>query len=163
MFQKSLPAIGAALMLAGCCSAHCEPAPAECRQYRTDIQAVLPEFADFGTMTGRRVQLLAKDGKPVGALLLAPSGKRRRLEGYNDVINTAVVVNAENRIAGVVLGDNAETPRFLQRLRKAGYLTRWNGRTPAEAAKQKVDAVTRCTYSSKAIKSEVDAILDAHK
>ena len=163
MISKTLLAASAALAFAGCCTARCEPAPEECRQYRADIRSALPGFTEFGTMTGRRVQLLGKDGKAIGSLLLAPAGKRRRQEGYNDVINTAVVVDPENRIAGVVLGENKETPRFLARLRKSGYLARWNGLTPAEAAKRKVDAVTRCTYSSKAIGSEVETILDAHK
>lgn len=163
MHHNFLIAAVVALALSGCCTARCEPAPEECRQYRRDIQSVLPGFADFGTMSNRRVQLLDKNGKTAGFLLLPPAGERKRQEGFNGFINTAIVVNHENRIAGVVLGENSETPRFLARLRNAGYLARWNGLTAAEAKKQKIDAVTRCTYSSNAIRSEVDVILDMHK
>ena len=140
-----------------------EPAPAECQQYTDDIQAILPDAAAYGAMTARKVQLLDAQNQVIGYLLLPPAGKRQRVEGYNGVVNAAVVVSPENKIMGVVLGENGETPRFLERLRNAGFLKRWNGKTPAEAAKLKVDAVTRATYSSDAVKSEVGTILKMQK
>ena len=96
-------------------------------------------------------------------MVLPPAGKRERVEGYNGVVNAAVVVSPDNKILGVVIGENNETPRFLDRLRNAGFLKRWNGKKPSEAAKLKVDAVTRATYSSNAVRSEVDAILKMQK
>ena len=140
-----------------------EAAPAECQQYTDDIQAILPNAAAYGSMAARKVQLLDARNQVIGYLLLPPAGKRRRVEGYNGVINTAVVVSPENKILGVVLGENEETPGFLKRLRNAGFLKRWNGKKPSEAAKLKVDAVTRCTFSSNAVKSEVDAILSSQE
>ena len=140
-----------------------EPAPAECQQYTEDIQAILPDAAAYGAMTARKVRLLDARNQVIGYLLLPPAGKRKRVEGYNGVVNAAVVVSPENKILGVVLGENGETPRFLERLRNAGFLTRWNGKTPAEASKLKVDAVTRATYSSNAVKSEVGTILKMQK
>ena len=140
-----------------------ETAPAECRQYTKDIRAILPNTATFGTMTDRKVQLLDGKKQVIGYLLLPPAGERKRTEGYKDVVNAAVVVSTENKILGVVLGKNRETPGFLNRLRNAGFLKRWNGKKPSEAAKLKVDAVTRATYSSNAVKSEVDAILQMQK
>ena len=140
-----------------------EAAPAECQQYTDDIQAILPNAAAYGSMTARKVQLLDAKNQVIGYLLLPPAGKRKRVEGYNDVVNVAVVVSSENKILGVVLGENEETPGFLNRLRNAGFLKRWNGKKPFEAAKLKVDAVTRATYSSNAIKSEVDTILRMQK
>lgn len=140
-----------------------EAAPAECRQYTDDIQAILPNAAAYGSMTARKVQLLDAKNQVIGYLLLPPAGKRERVEGYNGVVNAAVVVSPDNKILGVVIGENNETPRFLDRLRNAGFLKRWNGKKPSEAAKLKVDAVTRATYSSNAVKSEVDTILKIQK
>ena len=136
---------------------------AECRQYTDDIQAILPNAAAYGAMTARKVQLLDAKNQVIGYLLLPPAGKRERVEGYNGVVNAAVVVSPDNKILGVVIGENNETPRFLDRLRNAGFLKRWNGKKPSEAAKLKVDAVTRATYSSNAVRSEVDAILKMQK
>ena len=150
--------------LALCVSAvGAEPAPAECQQYADDIQEILPKAAAFGAMTARKVQLLDDKNQVIGYLLLAPAVKRKRVEGYNGVINVAVVVSTDNKILGVVIGDNSETASFLKRLRTGGLLKRWNGKTPAEGAKLKVDAVTRATYSSNAVKAEVEAVLDAQK
>ena len=61
------------------------------------------------------------------------------------------------------LGLDAGEGTMLKRLRTGGLLKRWNGKTPAEGAKLKVDAVTRATYSSNAVKAEVEAVLDAQK
>ena len=151
------------IVLGSSCAAVQPQASAECAQYSEDIKTILPAFSGFGSMNGRCVQLLNSEKAVIGSLLLAPAGKRERVEGYNDVINTAVVVTPDNKIIGVVLGENSETPRFLQRLKKAGFLYKWNNRTPAEAADLKVDAVTRCTYSSNAVKAEVSEILRSHK
>ena len=163
--MKKLLTIG--LAAAGICFLEslkaAEAAPAECQQYTDDIQAILPNAAAYGSMTARKVQLLDARNQVIGYLLLPPAGKRKRVEGYNGTVNTAVVVSPDNRVLGVVLGENEETPSFLTRLRNAGFLKRWNGKKPSEAAKLKVDAVTRATYSSNAIKSEVDAILRMQK
>ena len=140
-----------------------EAAPAECQQYTGDIQSILPDAVAYGSMTARKIQLLDARNQVIGYLLLPAAGKRQRVEGYNGVVNAAVVVSPENKILGVVLGENGETPRFLERLRNAGFLKRWNGKTPAEASKLKVDAVTRATYSSNAIRSEVGTILKMQK
>ena len=160
LFSFSLAVIG--LLFGGPLSA-AEPAPAECQQYTDDIQAILSNAAAYGSMTARKVQLLDANNKVIGYLLLPPAGKRQRTEGYNGVVNAAVVVAPDNRILGVVLGENSETPDFLKRLREGGLLKRWNGKTPAEAAKLKVDAVTRATYSSNAVKAEVGAVLNAQQ
>ena len=58
-----------------------EAAPAECRQYTDDIQAILPNAAAYGSMTARKVQLLDAKNQVIGYLLLPPAGKREREEG----------------------------------------------------------------------------------
>ncbi len=126
--------------------------------YCGDIKTALPSFARFGKTADRKVELLDADGQRIGSLWLAPAGKYKRVEGYNGYIDAALVVDLSGRIAGVALGKNSETPRWITRIRKGGMLTRWNGKTPAEAAVMEVDAVTRATYSSNAIKGEVKAI-----
>ena len=125
-----------------------------------DIKTALPRFASFGKKTGRNVDLLDDRGAKIGGLYLAPAGKYPRTEGFNGYIDVAVILTPDGKVAGVAVGRNGETPRWLERVRKAGFLTRWNGYTVSEAAKLEVDAVTRATYSSTAIRDEVRAILD---
>ena len=125
-----------------------------------DIKTALPRFASFGEKTGRKVELLSSDGDRIGLLYLAPAGKYARTEGFNGYVDVAVILSPDGKVAGVAVGKNGETPRWLERVRKAGFLTRWNGHTVGEAAKLQVDAVTRATYSSTAIRDEVKAILN---
>ena len=46
---------------------------------------------------------------------------------------------------------NTETPRFFDRVLESGLLNAVVGKTPAEAAEMKLDAVTGATYSSQAV------------
>lgn len=132
------------------------PAAEKYREYISDIRSALPEFSSFGKERGREVELLDKNGKEIAQLKLAPE-KRERKEGFNGVIDTAVILK-NGKICGVAVGKNSETPRWMSRVRKAGFLTRWNGKSLPEAAALEVDAVTRATYSCEAIKSEVRSI-----
>lgn len=125
-----------------------------------DIRAALPGFAAFGRRFARRVELLDGGGVLIGRLYLAPAGKYARTEGFNGYVDTAVVLTPDDRVAGVAVGKNEETPRWMERVRKAGFLSRWNGRSVGEAARLEVDAVTSATYSSTAVKDEVRTILN---
>ena len=121
--------------------------------FAADIKKILPDFANFGRRNGREVMLLDAAGSQL-ALLRLPPDNYERTKGHKDFVDTAVVMQ-NDRIIGVVLGKNRETPRYLDRVRNAGFLTRWNGKSLSEAAELQVDAVTGATRSSKAISSEV--------
>ena len=151
--------ISALLLLAGCVWAG-SVAAGEYEAFIPDIKTALPQFASFGKKTGRNVDLLDDSGTKIGGLYLAPAGKYPRTEGFNGYVDVAVILSPDGKVAGVAVGKNGETPRWLERVRKAGFLTRWNGHTVSEAAKLEVDAVTRATYSSTAILDEVKAILN---
>ncbi len=129
-----------------------------CEQFRAELLLRLPDFTKFGKCQKNKVELFDKNNKSIGILLLAPAGKYQRKEGFNGYINTAVLLDKNNKVTGVILGKNSETPRWIQRLHKAGFLDKWNGKTVKEASQLEVDAVTRATYSSEAIKQEVKAI-----
>ncbi len=126
-------------------------------QYQTGVTEKLTGFDRWGKQHGNQVELLNAQGKVIGYLLLAPE-KYERIEGYNNYINAAVVISTDKRIQGVAIGQHEETPRFMEQIRKAGFMDRWNDLPPAEAANHKVDAVTRATYSYNAISGEVKAI-----
>ena len=163
--KKYLPAIftTAVFMIAGCrdktpvptsALSAVKPDAAVCRQYQNDVLAAVKEFANWGMQYGNSVELLDKQGNICGYMLLA-TGKHKRIEGYNGYVNTAVLLSPGKKIVAVALGDHEETPSFINRMRKAGFMSKWNHLTPQEATIHKVDAVTRATYSSNAIAGEV--------
>ena len=133
-----------------------------CEQYRSDISRTLTTFAQWGMQYNNSVELLDAQNSVVGYLLLPPE-KYERVAGYNDYINTAVLLSPEKRIISAVLGKHSETPRFIKRVQDNGFMNKWNGMTPAEAAELKVDAITRATYSCNAISSEVKAVCLKYK
>lgn len=126
-------------------------------QYEKDIRRLVPEFAGFGERSGRDINLLDKERKTVAVLRVAPE-KYERIEGFDGVVNVAVVLK-NDRIIGIAIGKNSETPRWIQKVRASGFMEKWNGKTLAEAEKLKVDAVTGATYTSEAVKSEVKAVV----
>lgn len=64
----------------------------------------------------------------------------------------------DGRILKIAAQQNAETPSFLKRAE--ALFTNWEGKTVAEAAAMKPDAVTGATYSSTAIIDNVNAGLE---
>ena len=54
-------------------------------------------------------------------------------------------------VAGVLIGKNAETRRYLNRIRRAKFLERWNGLSMEELPGKEIDAVTGATLSCDAI------------
>ena len=63
-------------------------------------------------------------------------------------------------VAKVEALPNDETPRFFEQVLKSGLLKAVVGKTPAEAAKMPLDAVTGATYSSEALIANLRAGLE---
>lgn len=82
----------------------------DCEQFRAELLLRIPDFAKFGKCRKNRVELLNKNSEFIGVLLLAPAGKYQRKEGFDGFINTAVLLDKNNKVAGVILGKNSETP-----------------------------------------------------
>lgn len=70
------------------------------------------------------------------------------IDGYAGPVPLDIKI-VDGRIAGVTTLPNSETPGFLKRASKV--LDSWIGKTPEEAMKMKVDAVSGATYSSNAL------------
>lgn len=90
-------------------------------------------------------------GKPLGTLYVETVKDDRRKMGYAGTIEVAIFADNDNNVAGVLLGRNQETPSYLNRVRKAGFLQSWNKLKLEEVPGKEVDTVTRATYSSDAI------------
>ena len=96
-------------------------------------------------------EILDKNGAKAGTLYLETVDDSRRKMGFGGTIEIAIVVNGKDEICGILIGRNQETPRFLKRVKAAGFLEKWNGMTLKKAAETDMDTVTRATYSSSAI------------
>ena len=77
-------------------------------------------------------------------------------------MEVAVLMDTENKVSGVLIGKNNETPRFLDRVRRAGFLKQWNKLRMQEIPDRKIEAVTRATLSSRAIEHGVRQIAESN-
>jgi len=68
----------------------------------------------------------------------------------------------DGKIASIVILDNEETPRFLQRVIDANLVEKFYGLTPKEAVSLDIDAVSGATYSSTAIIKSVKTRMEIY-
>lgn len=132
------------------------PEPGEVWQQET--RKVMPAAARFEKVSDTVWTVRDAEGGAIGKLMLegdVPGGRKFGFAGFIDV---ALLLDARDRVAGVLLGGNHETPRFLDRVVEAGFLRRWNALPLAAVPEQEVDVVTSATYSSGAIRYGVRQI-----
>lgn len=84
------------------------------------------------------------------------------VKGYNGPTPLLITVK-DNKIVKVEALENSETPKFFERMCKAGMLDRWNGMTVEEALNSNVDVVAGATYSSNAVVENVRIGLEYYK
>lgn len=155
MFTKSVIVPAIAVLIFSTAGSAPESVPQEADSYRASLGKLLPGYEKAEKSAPFTYRLLDASGKELGKLHLEDAEKHPRKQGYADTIEIGVVTSPDEKIAGVVVGKNKETPSYLSRLERQRFFQRWNGLKLSEAAKQQVDTVTRATYSSEAIISGV--------
>lgn len=83
------------------------------------------------------------------------------VEGYNGPVPLKIYIK-KNKIEKIELLKNQETPKYLVKVKNA-LLNAWDGLTVKEAMSKKVDGVTGATFTSEAIKENVQKGLDYYQ
>ena len=89
-------------------------------------------------------------GRRLGAVA-STSPEMDGVVGYAGPVPTLIGVDAAGQMVEPVLLENRETPGFVRRVERAGFLGNWTGIEPAQAADREVDAVSMATMTSSAI------------
>lgn len=71
--------------------------------------------------------------------------------GHSGPVPLLIGADTEGRIQKIVLLENHETPSFVRRIERAGFLESWTGLAIPQAAELQVDAVSMATLTSSAI------------
>ena len=129
--------------------------PSEVKAFVKDAGPLLAKAEKFVPEKPGVYRVKDAAGKPLGTLYVETVKDDRRQMGYAGTIEVAIFADNDNKVAGVLLGRNQETPAYLNRVRKAGFLQSWNKLKLEEVPGKEVDTVTRATYSSGAILSGV--------
>lgn len=83
-----------------------------------------------------------------GTQVINTTDLAKDISGYGGRVPLDIYIK-NGKITKVKALKNSETPEFFQHASK--LLTQWNGNTPEEALKKKVDGVTGATFSSRGI------------
>lgn len=127
-----------------------------------EVQPYFSEAAEVQTVDTSYYQVKDADGNVIGAVLhSAPYSAS--VHGYNGPTPLLIALDAENRITGVALLANQETPRFAQRVADGGLYDAWNGLTVEEALAKDVDAISGATYTSNGVKQSLALRLEAYQ
>ena len=129
------------------------------------IEDIRPYFADAAktkAIDTAFYQVKDAKGNLIGTVLFS-SPYSDEVEGFNGPTPLLIIIDAEGRIKEVVLLENQETPRFVQRVVDGGLFESWNGLTPEKAINKEVDAVSGATYTSNGVKNSLIARLKAYQ
>lgn len=135
--------------------------PNEVKPFVKDAGPLLGKAEEFVLQKPGVYAVRDRNGKPLGTLYVETITDKERQKGYAGPIEVAILADNNNKVAGVLIGRNQETPAYLNRVRKAGFLKSWNKLKLEEVPDKKVDTVTRATYSSSAILSGVRKLAEA--
>jgi len=93
-------------------------------------------------------------GKNIGSFLFT-SPYAGDIKGYAGPIPMVIGFDTENRITGLHLLPNNESKNFQAYLQSLEFFEKWNGLTPGEALGEPVDAVSRATMTSTAVRDSI--------
>jgi hypothetical protein len=122
----------------------------------------MPEAAKFEQTAPGVFAVLNEKGIVLGKLCCERIADDERQMGYAGTIEIAVLFAPDDQVAGVMIGKNQETRSFLNRVRAARFLERWNKLKMREIPDKEVDAVTGATYSSAAIRAGVRKLAESY-
>ena len=125
-----------------------------------DVKAVFPEAANARCIDTSYFEVIDAGDQVLGTVMLS-SPYSDKVRGYAGKTPLQIAFDNDDKILDVRLLRNNETPRFIDRVEKAGLLETWNGLSVEEALDADVDAVSGATYSSEGIINSMKARLSA--
>ena len=99
--------------------------------------------------------------KENGSTIVNTTTIAQDVEGYNGPVPLKIYIK-KNKIEKVELLKNQETPKYLVKV-KNSLLNAWDGLTIKEPKAKKVDGVTGATFTSDAIKENIQKGLDYYQ
>lgn len=106
--------------------------------------------------------VLDQDGAQLCRIYLERITDEQRKIGYAGTIEVALITDREGKTAGVLLGDHQETSSFIERIRRDGFMDRWNGLPLLDIPDHAVECVSGATLSCDAIRYGVRRLAEDH-
>lgn len=125
------------------------------------LQDFFPEAFSLKMRDSLNGTVLDREGRPIGKALYS-GNLPARAYGYGGPVPLFVLLDNQDRIEGIYVGENHETPSYMRRVERSGLLEAWNGMPVGEAAGLQPDAVSGASYTSRAISANVRQVLHAY-
>lgn len=126
-----------------------------------DVQKVYPSAISVKNLDSLQHQVFDVQDKQIGTILHSEC-TAPKVVGFGGATPLCVFLDSVQRILKVELLANAETPSYLDYLKKNKYLEQWNGKSVEEALRMQTDALSGCTYTSTAVKENMHLCLEAY-
>lgn len=122
----------------------------------TQVQNLFPDAASVKWETDPALFSAVYDsgGTRIGSFLFT-SPFAGDIKGYSGPVPMVIGFDTENRITGLFLLPNSESRNFTAYIESMDFFETWNGLTPGEALAEPVDAVSRATMTSTAVRDSV--------
>ncbi|TCN64755.1 4Fe-4S binding protein [Acetobacteroides hydrogenigenes] len=116
----------------------------------SSLKGIIPEAAAIEHDGVEQWIIKNKNEEAIGKAIIAQQ-TTRKIIGYSGPIPMVIVLDKNDKVRGIELLENDETPEFLETVENEGFLEGWNGLVVAQAVGKNMDAVSGATYSSTAI------------
>lgn len=124
------------------------------------VEKYFPAYTDITRES--EVLYKVRQGEKVIGSFVVTTPIADEVTGFAGKVPVALALGDDNRIIGLSLLDNQESPGFIKRIAKKGFFDSWNGKTPEEAVDLEVEAVSGASMSSGAVKANVQKALTCH-
>lgn len=114
------------------------------------LKAILPEAASIESDGVEQWIVKDRNNGAIGKAVIAQQ-TTSKIIGYSGPVPLAILLDRNDKVTGVALLRNDETPEFVATVKEKGFLTQWNGLSASDAVAKSWDAVSGATYSSTAI------------
>lgn len=114
-----------------------------------DVQKLFPAAVRIDKLSVDEAFAVDNSGKKVGKLVHT-FPQAAHIIGYASNLPILIGLDADEKIVGIVLQANGETPGFINRLEKQQFFNTWDRMPASEVVNGRFDAVTRATMTTQA-------------
>lgn len=127
-----------------------EDSMADQRFKEEDAARIFAEMHKLRAIDDETYEVIGSSGNRIGRLVHTfPDAAH--IIGFATPLPVLVGIDNHNKIKGIALQENGETPGYINKVANAGFFDSWNGMSVEEALNADVDAITRATMTTQAI------------
>ena len=112
------------------------------------IKEIFPEATNFEVADNR---ILVYDGNKEIGWGYSSSPVSDSIIGYASSVPVFIGFDKSDNVVGLALLENSESPDFVERVVKSGFMESWNNRNIDEVVEMNVDSVSGATMTSSAV------------